>query len=324
MLIIASEKDAAARNTRDLLLDLWDHDTIGSYQGLPIHGNGRIILASIPVSALELDHPDQAILSKANYHDPDLSAEKSQPDLVVYLSRHQSVSGMKTLTVHPIGNYGTAEYGGRDRTLVPSAPLAMSTALRILSTKEVPGFECTFEATHHGPYLEIPTFFIEIGSTVEEWNNPTAIRAIAETMAELIELYENGMIGKGAIRKESMINGTMEKETIENETTRKETIKNGAVKKETLNGILDSTEGTCIGLGGGHYVPRHTKYATREGLDFGHMMPSYAKGNLDQEMALQMIVKTPGVERVCIHGKKFRKGSRVFRELEEGIEIIEY
>ncbi|MCK4614520.1 MAG: hypothetical protein KAU14_06940 [Thermoplasmata archaeon] len=266
MLILASEKDPAARNIRDHLLELWDHEEAGEYHKLPIFRGGEITLASLPVSALKLDLPDTSIPLKAG-----------RPGVVVYLSRHQSASKRRTLTVHPIGNFGTAEFGGKGRKLVPSAPHIMSTALRFLNEKEAGGFECTFEATHHGPYLEAPTFFIEIGSTLEEWNNPKAIRAVAEAMLETIEVYEKGNILEGKV---------------------------------------------CIGFGGGHYAPRHTKHALSKGLDFGHIIPSYALKNLDDELAEEMVRKTPGVEQVCVHGKKLRKEVRVFEGL--GLEVREY
>ena len=35
---------------------------------------------------------------------------------------------------------------------------------------EKPDYEITLEATHHGPYVEKPAVFIEIGSTEKEWS----------------------------------------------------------------------------------------------------------------------------------------------------------
>ena len=153
----------------------------------------------------------------------------------------------------------------------------MTHALRLLSEHPVEGYEVTFETTHHGPFNEIPTFFIEIGSTEAEWNDPLAVQAVAETAHQLIQDYEHDFIPTNTI---------------------------------------------CIGLGGGHYAPRHTKFALKEKLDFGHMLPSYARKALDPELAGEIILKTPGVRQVCAHGKKHRKEGRIFQEL--GIEYIEY
>ena len=54
-------------------------------------------------------------------------------DEVVFMSKHSAASGIPTLTVHPIGNYKKADFGGRDGTLVRSAPASMSDALRKIS-----------------------------------------------------------------------------------------------------------------------------------------------------------------------------------------------
>jgi len=62
----------------------------------------------------------------------------------------------------------------------------MTAALRRLrlEAKGLP-YQVTFEATHHGPYLETPTFYIEQGSTEREWADLDASRAIARTLLGL-------------------------------------------------------------------------------------------------------------------------------------------
>jgi D-aminoacyl-tRNA deacylase len=104
-------------------------------------------------------------------------------DEVVFLSKHRSESGIPTLTVHPIGNYGNAEFGGRKGTLVRSAPHLMTSLLRGLKTNsaEIP-FQVSFETTHHGPFLKKPTLFIEIGSDKTNWENQRAAQVIAKTL----------------------------------------------------------------------------------------------------------------------------------------------
>src|SRR3972149_5960857 len=49
---------------------------------------------------------------------------------------------------------------------------------------EAPGFRppATFEATHPGPYLETPTFYIEVGSGTERWTDPRAGAILARTV----------------------------------------------------------------------------------------------------------------------------------------------
>ncbi len=84
---------------------------------------------------------------------------------LVFPSIHRSSQNIRSLTVHPLGNPGpSAEVGGRPRTVVPTDPSLMTGVLRRLSEEGGRiGSTATFEATHHGPELHVPAFFVEIG-----------------------------------------------------------------------------------------------------------------------------------------------------------------
>jgi len=101
-------------------------------------------------------------------------------DLVIFLSRHASVNPVPILTVHVTGNYRAAELGGSPRTLAPAAPAMMQATLRTLARFCPEGYRVSYEVTHHGPTsLTHPSFFVEIGSTEKEWDDPAAGRAAA-------------------------------------------------------------------------------------------------------------------------------------------------
>ncbi|MCX6801075.1 MAG: D-aminoacyl-tRNA deacylase [Candidatus Diapherotrites archaeon] len=107
-------------------------------------------------------------------------------DLVVFASKHKSESGTPTLCCHAIGNFGKAEYGGRGGLLVPTNARVLANYLRgmqRLNEERGLGFEVSIEVTHHGPYLEKPSVFIEVGSTEKEWSNEKAVKIVAETIA---------------------------------------------------------------------------------------------------------------------------------------------
>lgn len=93
---------------------------------------------------------------------PDLL--KLQPTLV-FPSIHRSAQNVRCFTVHPLGNLGPdAEVGGLPRTLVPSDPELMTATLRTVAGEARSlSRPATFEATHHGPDLGVPAFFVEIG-----------------------------------------------------------------------------------------------------------------------------------------------------------------
>lgn len=110
------------------------------------------------------------------------SSHERPLDLLVFLSKHRSEKNVRSLTVHPPGNYLSADFGGQQGYLPPSAPFQMTSALRSLyKEKKALGLkdQTTYEVTHHGPALSSPSFFIEIGSSEERWHIPELGRAIA-------------------------------------------------------------------------------------------------------------------------------------------------
>jgi len=114
--------------------------------------------------------------------------DKIDAECFVFASRHSSAAGKPSLTVHPVGNWGKAELGGKDSDLVPAQPALMKSYLKELQRqKELLGlneFDVSYEVTHHGPTLTKPTVFIELGSTEVQWKREDAARAIAQTIVE--------------------------------------------------------------------------------------------------------------------------------------------
>ncbi len=111
------------------------------------------------------------------------------PDLVVFISRHSSQSGTPTLSVHTPGNVGKAELGGLPRTVSVAAANAMHTALQALNRiKQEKGlsYEVSYECTHHGPSLNVPAMFVELGSSEQQWRDVTAADAVAQATLEAI------------------------------------------------------------------------------------------------------------------------------------------
>jgi len=60
-------------------------------------------------------------------------------------------------------------------------------------------YNVTLEATHHGPLIEKPCVFIEIGSTDTEWNDRKAAFVIAKTISETIENFKENPYNEFAI-----------------------------------------------------------------------------------------------------------------------------
>jgi D-tyrosyl-tRNA(Tyr) deacylase len=104
---------------------------------------------------------------------------------VVFPSIHRSESGPTCFTVHPLGNpTPRAEVGGQPERLTPTDPVQMTAALRAaheLASRF--GKPATFESTHHGPLLDRPAFFIEIGGGPSpERPDRAEVEALADTL----------------------------------------------------------------------------------------------------------------------------------------------
>ncbi|HHE75645.1 MAG TPA: transposase [Aciduliprofundum boonei] len=186
-LILTSQDDLASLNIREKLFSLDRWKKIGTFQNFPVYKNEKYYLVHIKGPKIYAENVDRDIREKLGI----------KFDNIVVASKHRSEAELKSLTVHPIGNWNKAEYGGRDRCVVITNPHLMTQALRILKKNAIQGYAVSFEATHHGPYLETPTFFIEIGSTEEEWRDEKAGEAIAKTILELEEVRYTSALGIG-------------------------------------------------------------------------------------------------------------------------------
>lgn len=110
-------------------------------------------------------------------------------ELIVFISRHSSVSGTPTLSVHTPGNFGEAKLGGIPRKVSVSPANAMRDVLKaMMRFKEEMrlDYEVSYECTHHGPSLNVPTMFAELGSSPKQWKDLKAAEAVAHATMEAV------------------------------------------------------------------------------------------------------------------------------------------
>lgn len=187
-LIVTSSEDRASMNIRDRLLEREDWKEVGTFDGYPVLSHGDFRMVRVDRIHLEEDLIDRRFEE----------SQGARPEAVIFASRHRAESRIPTLTVHPIGNYSSAEFGGRPGTLSWAHPGLMTSALRILAVNaQGMGFNVSFETTHHGPILETPAFFIEIGSYEELWGREDAARAIASTILQARDDDHPKVLGVG-------------------------------------------------------------------------------------------------------------------------------
>ncbi len=113
--------------------------------------------------------------------------KKIEADLFIFATKHESKSGIPSLSVHSPGNWGIAELGGKDNELCICPASYLKEALIFLEKNNTINYDIVQECTHHGPFLEKPCFFIEIGSTEKEWKNKEAGKIITKTIIYLLK-----------------------------------------------------------------------------------------------------------------------------------------
>jgi len=280
VLIISSTTDPASTNIKKELLKQSNWDKIDTFYNNPVYRNSNmtdVIIVTINDDKITHENIDKEVEEKL----------KIKAKQAIFISRHTSKTGEPTLTVHPIGNYGDAKFGGKGKTLVKASPKLMTNLLRILNKnakQEELYHKVCFEVTHHGPYLDIPTLFIEVGSTEEEWNKQKPAKIVAKSTLDLLETYRY---------------------------------------EEDLSDDIP----VIVGIGGGHYAPRFTDVILEKKAAFGHMIPRYQidAGNIDSEMFEKALCATPNVKAAYLYRKSLKKAQvREYKEWFEnrGIPVI--
>ncbi|MFC7006736.1 D-aminoacyl-tRNA deacylase [Halalkalicoccus salilacus] len=178
--IVVSRADAASERIGRQLLEIadWsaredpdrpDAEGGGTYHRLDSE-TGRFELRTFEEWHLELDGVAEAF---------------ADPDLVVFASRHSGETG-PLLTAHFTGNFGSAEFGGRDRELAAACPAAHKRLLERFREHAPEGYEVGMECTHHGPSaVGAPSLFAELGSDEEQWADDAGARAVARSILEI-------------------------------------------------------------------------------------------------------------------------------------------
>jgi D-aminoacyl-tRNA deacylase len=182
ILIAASHKDMAGLNIARQILSYYPFNLTGeTFQDHPVHS------ADVKGKKVTLVILSQEAVT--SQHLPDYFTKLS---LIAFISRHSSKSGTPTLSVHTPGNFAAAELGGLPKTVSVAPATAMRNALKALAYFQESAkleYEVSYECTHHGPSLNVPTMFVELGSSDTQWNDSKAAEAVAHaTMSAISKL----------------------------------------------------------------------------------------------------------------------------------------
>ncbi len=111
-------------------------------------------------------------------------------DFLVFATTHRG-NKEKMLSVHAPGNWKLAELGGKENRVCFTSSFILKTFFQELNKNIPSNWQATLECTHHGPYLERPCLFIEIGSNERDWQDKAAGKAIAKTIHDAIKLVNS-------------------------------------------------------------------------------------------------------------------------------------
>lgn len=186
ILLVSSSSDVASLNIRRQILNHFSFEkTAEDYQQTPLFGgnvNGnKVVLATLKEESVNAQN---------------LPVDFPGLDLLIFLSRHSSQSGKPTLSVHAPGNFGNAEFGGLPNQVSIAPALAMQDALKALFQQKMMlslNYEVSYECTHHGPSLKVPTMFVELGSSQIQWEDSQAATAVAHAAMTVIADFSNSV-----------------------------------------------------------------------------------------------------------------------------------
>jgi len=195
-LIIASNEDSASINLRDRLLEMSEWSTDGEFDNNTLwkltRDYGEFCKKNTRLITINKIHIHAEKIDEIWVEKTGLNIEN-----IVFLSRHKAASGKPSLTVHPIGNWGAAEYGGDEGKISGTSPNWMTSLLLNIKKNQIEGYDVCFEATHHGPLLKTPTIFLEIGSTESEWEKIEPAKALIKSLLNLKPVKGINVIGIG-------------------------------------------------------------------------------------------------------------------------------
>lgn len=182
ILLVASEKDPASMNIAKQVLANYPFKLCGEK-----FKEARVYAAKVCMQEVRLTILDEELVCAQ-----DIASFSPVLRLIIFLSRHSSLSGTPTLSVHTPGNLGPAVLGGFPKKVSVSPANVMRAALKamakVVNEKKL-NYKVSYECTHHGPSLESPAMFIELGSSQKQWMDLKAAEAVAHATMEAISSF---------------------------------------------------------------------------------------------------------------------------------------
>jgi len=183
-----------------------------------------------------------------------VSGANLKPDLIVFASRHTSVTARPAFLVHSTGNWSSsADFGGEPQDLSKTSALLHKAGFESLREQienfNNPDFSLDVEVTHHGPTtLDVPLIFMELGSSKQEWSIKEAGELVANAIINAVFKY--------------------------------------------LDFKEDITQQVGLGFGGTHYAPNFNRLITNNNIALSFICPKYYIQELNENLIKMMVNNT--------------------------------
>jgi len=184
----------------------------------------------------------------------EVGGTKPRPELIIFASRHTSMTARPAFLVHSTGNWSkSVEFGGKPQDLSKTSALLHKAGFESLREQiekfNIPDFSLDMEVTHHGPTtLDIPLIFMELGSSKQEWSIKEAGELVANAIVITVFKY--------------------------------------------LEFKEDKTQQVGLGFGGTHYAPNFNRLLTNNNIAFSFICPKYYIQELNENIIRMMINNT--------------------------------
>ncbi|MFH1359105.1 MAG: D-aminoacyl-tRNA deacylase [archaeon] len=121
--------------------------------------------------------------------------ELKNVDFIVFASTHKSEKKFPSLCLHAPGNWRGNDLGGQAGKVCNTSAYVLKYLFKEFeknfnkTKKELnEEYNLTLEVTHHGPLIDMPCCFIELGSNEKQWTDKKAADIVAKTILSLQDL----------------------------------------------------------------------------------------------------------------------------------------
>ena len=174
-LVVYSDDNETSRNIGRAILGAGDFEELGVLSGFRHFRNESMDVLRLDSNMLDASFLDSTI----------------KTDVIIFVCSHFSSKGVASLTVHHEGNWtAEAKLGGKPKELSVASPEHALGVIKSLRSNNKTSLPVIYEATHHGPLLKTPSFFVEVGGSREALGSEEYSRVVARSIIDAVSEKE--------------------------------------------------------------------------------------------------------------------------------------